>query len=224
MAIRYAKNPAELVILNPTKTKRKTMARKESAYNKFVGQKLKEGKTMKQAAAEWKRKGSRSNPESHVKRVRAAKKGWKNRSHHSRRNPAFEPGKHIAAGILAFEGMRVVKFLVEKYGTKLSDHIKTGINIGLPAAAALGVGIKGNSSFASGLTTGFIISAANETLDVIPKVNDYLGDEGPVYLGDGALENQVTPQLPSAAAMPPANTPAQYLGASSWETGETWEP
>ena len=205
MAIRYAKNPAELVILNPT---RRTMKRKRNAKGEFVST-----------------KSSRKNPESESERSRAAKKGWRNRRGH-RRNPAFEPGKHIAAGILAFEGMRVVKFLVEKYGTKLSDHVKTGINIGLPAAAAIGTGMKGNSSFTAGLTTGFIISAANETLDVIPKVNDYLGDDGPVYLADGNIlsqNNQAVAQL-APPAMPPANAPAQYLGDSSWETGETWEP
>ena len=205
MAIRYAKNPAELVIMNPTRRK---MKRKRNAKGEFVST-----------------KSRRKNPESKSKRSRAAKKGWEHRRHDSRRNPAFEPGKHIAAGILAFEGMRVVKYLVGKYGEKLSDHIKTGINIGVPAAAALATGLKGNSSFTAGLTTGFIISAANETLDVIPKVNDYLGDDGPVYLADGNMltnGNQAVAQL-APPTMPAANAQAQYLG-DSWENGETWEP
>ena len=200
MATRYARNPAELVILNPT---RRNMKRKRKSNGQFA-----------------KGKSGRKNPGSKTTHRR------RTRRRSTRRNPAFEPAKHIAAGVLAFEGMRVAKFLVNKYGTKLSDHVKTGINIGVPAAAALATGIKGKSSFARGLTTGFIISAANETLDVIPKVNDYLGDDGPIYLGEtGALLNQggqAVAQLP-APVMPAANAPAQYLG-DSWENGETWEP
>lgn len=202
------------------------MARKESAYNKFVGKKLKEGYSMKQAADAWsKRNRSKSNSK--------------------RRNPAGNVLILGAGAISGYEGMHLTMHFVDQFvpaektvtdssgstATK-TNWLNKGIAIGVPTIGAWLLGKKSKGDFGMGIAAGLAVNAFSQIVQLIPGVDTYLGED-PMYLGDNQYQvvgsavldrnGQPIAQISSNQSPKPQANANMYLGEGSWEMGESWQ-
>jgi len=208
MAIRYAKNPAELVIQNPT---RRTMKRKRKSNGQFA-----KGKS-----------GGRKNP---------SKRSTRSRKRRTRKNPDVGfvvPALLTAAGLV---GVRFMNQGISKYGGKLPENVQKWGSAGLPVVASIPLLASGRSDAIKSAGLGLLLGGLNNTADIILKKQlDGSGvpglSDGPVYLGDGGMSvqngvlysgNKPVAQITSGPMTPQANNPDPYLG-DSWESGEAWE-
>lgn len=204
MAIRYAKNPAELVIQNPT---RRTMKRKRKSNGQFA-------------------KGSTG-------RKKSTRRSSKRRTRRNPDVGFVVPALLTAAGLVGvrFMNQGISKFgshlpeNVQKWGS-----VGLPVVASLPLLASQrSDAIK---SAGLGLLLGGLNNTADILLKKqldgsgVPGLSD-----GPVYLGDGGMSvqngvlysgNKPVAQITSGPSVPQANNPDSYLG-DSWESGEAWE-